>query len=135
LLALLAIGSAVGADAHPPGLSLVEAQLTRLDMDVGCGWPPSDPRPCPPPRAQISVEMPVVGCSAEGFELRVRQRANVQVVAIYLKDSAGCIPGTWIVTPDGELGLSRFRFESYDILPDKPLRILNPIPVWQLLRP
>lgn len=102
-------------------------------MDVGCGQPPPNPHPCPP-HAWITVKMPAASCTVADFELRIRQRPTVQLLAIYFKDGSDCGLGTYIVKGD-RVTLKTFKFNSWELLQGKPIRLLNPAPVLEVLRP
>jgi hypothetical protein len=78
--------------------------------------------------------MPAASCTVADFELRVRQRPAVQLLAIYFREGSNCSLGTYIVKGD-RVKLKTFMFESWEILREKPIRLLNPAPVMEILRP
>lgn len=120
--------SCAGASSasSPRGLEIVPASISKIQMLVGCGETPAPgpPRVCPP---SAYLEIKVIGrhCSGADFELRVRQHERTQDVTIYKRTGGSCMIGA--INP--KRLFSTIFLSSYEIDPEKPLRLLNPLPV------
>ena len=129
-IVLLVFLPGVAAARDPKGLELVPVAVPLVTVEVGCGPTPVPGKPPPtcPPDGVLKLVYAGYGCHSEDFEIRVRQREHVQLVTVYRRLSASSC-----VIADGIHSFaSRLRAvypSSGDIVPGKPIRLLNPVPI------
>lgn len=118
----------------PKGLEIVPVAISRVFLDYGCGATPVPdgiPQPTCPPLARLRLTFMGNNCSADDFEIRVRQKEAVQLVTVYRKSASGCV----IPVMNWRTPFSGVEAWSGQILPGKPLRLTNPLPVFESPRP
>lgn len=132
-LTVSAVHSEIAGARPPKGLEVVPVAVSKVFVNVGCGATPGPyGPPCgEPPHAALELTFMGRRCHSEDFELRVRQREREQLVTVYRRSESPCSIGgqNW------RKPFSSVMISSYDIVPGKPLRLLNPLPMFVAPRP
>lgn len=116
------------------GVEVVPLAISRVAMEAGCGPTPVPGQP--PATCPTTVSVRVVylgyGCKPEDFEIRVRQRPDVQMVTIFKRSSASsCVIGSYpFFQRSSVVGL-----DGSDLVFEKPIRLVNPVPTISQVRP